>query len=395
LADRRATEPALRLASALEPLWWIAGHEREGDRWIGPLLADAAGVPPPVRARALVVLSRMAIALGDYPRAIALADEGMALARRSGDEAETACALDLRGTAAQFMRDEQAATADFAAAAERFRALGLRGRLGWTLCQWATLGDLGTVDRPGNTADLARSTRQCQEALELFRTIGQRVGVARALHGLAYLAYKQRDYATAERMEQESLGIRWATHDLWSAPASLENLAANAGLTGRPERAARLFGAAAELRERLGLPISPFYLPEHEREVAAARWQLSEERFNAAWEAGRTQPLERVIAEALAEQPPPGPTAVAAARAAVNRLGLTPRELDVLRLIAAGHSNQAIAETLSIGRGTVKWHVASILDKLGVPSRAQAGAFALRHGLAADTPPRPLEAPNR
>ena len=61
--------------------------------------------------------------------------------------------------------------------------------------------------------------------------------------------------------------------------------------------------------------------------------------------------------------------------------GLTPRELEVLRLIAAGQSNQAIADALFISLLTVKGHVKSILAKLGVDSRTAAAAHAHRHGL--------------
>jgi DNA-binding NarL/FixJ family response regulator len=61
---------------------------------------------------------------------------------------------------------------------------------------------------------------------------------------------------------------------------------------------------------------------------------------------------------------------------------LTGRECEVLRLLATGQSNRAIAEALSISPTTVASHVANIFDKLGVDSRAQAIAFAHRHDLA-------------
>jgi NarL family two-component system response regulator LiaR len=58
---------------------------------------------------------------------------------------------------------------------------------------------------------------------------------------------------------------------------------------------------------------------------------------------------------------------------------LSPRERDVLRLIARGHSNRQIARELAIGEQTVKTHVRSILAKLGLQDRVQAAIFALRH----------------
>ncbi len=61
---------------------------------------------------------------------------------------------------------------------------------------------------------------------------------------------------------------------------------------------------------------------------------------------------------------------------------LSPRELDVLRLVAQGMENSEIAEALQISQRTAKNHVSNILMKLGLPSRVQAAVFAVRHGLA-------------
>jgi DNA-binding NarL/FixJ family response regulator len=67
--------------------------------------------------------------------------------------------------------------------------------------------------------------------------------------------------------------------------------------------------------------------------------------------------------------PPPAP------------LGLTPRELDVLRLVGQGYTNARIAETLFISRKTASAHVSNILGKLEVGRRAEAAAIAARLGL--------------
>jgi DNA-binding CsgD family transcriptional regulator len=61
--------------------------------------------------------------------------------------------------------------------------------------------------------------------------------------------------------------------------------------------------------------------------------------------------------------------------------GLTPREFEVLRLVALGHSDREIADACFISRYTVTKHVANILAKLGVGSRTAAAALAHRDGL--------------
>jgi NarL family two-component system response regulator LiaR len=63
---------------------------------------------------------------------------------------------------------------------------------------------------------------------------------------------------------------------------------------------------------------------------------------------------------------------------------LTPRETEVLRLLARGLSNKEIGTALVIGEKTVKTHVSSILSKLGVPSRTQAALYAVRIGLVSN-----------
>jgi DNA-binding NarL/FixJ family response regulator len=67
---------------------------------------------------------------------------------------------------------------------------------------------------------------------------------------------------------------------------------------------------------------------------------------------------------------------------------LTPRERDVLRLVAAGYANQEIADALHLAAGTVKNHVSSVLLKLGVRDRTRAVLRALELGLLDGTDPR-------
>ena len=69
---------------------------------------------------------------------------------------------------------------------------------------------------------------------------------------------------------------------------------------------------------------------------------------------------------------------------AAERVGLTPRELDVLRLAAAGSTNREIGQTLFISQKTVSVHVSRILAKLDARSRVEAAGLAQRLGLLDD-----------
>ena len=79
----------------------------------------------------------------------------------------------------------------------------------------------------------------------------------------------------------------------------LEGLAAVAGEQGQPDRACRLFGAAAALRKTGGWPLEPVYQSEYQRQVAALRDTLGEKAFAAAWAEGQAMTLGQAIAYAL------------------------------------------------------------------------------------------------
>jgi DNA-binding NarL/FixJ family response regulator len=75
------------------------------------------------------------------------------------------------------------------------------------------------------------------------------------------------------------------------------------------------------------------------------------------------------------------PSELAAELLIDGREGLTPREVDVLQLVAEGRANKEIAEHLSIGEASVKSHVANILSKLRANDRAHAVAISLKRGI--------------
>ena len=92
--------------------------------------------------------------------------------------------------------------------------------------------------------------------------------------------------------------------------------------------------------------------------------------------------LERLGAMGdLAAGPAPGPIAGPLADRQHDRQPLTARECEILRLVATGATNKAIAERLILSDKTVARHVSNIFGKLGVSSRAAATAYAYEHQL--------------
>jgi DNA-binding NarL/FixJ family response regulator len=91
--------------------------------------------------------------------------------------------------------------------------------------------------------------------------------------------------------------------------------------------------------------------------------------------------ITRRLVEAFAPRKCVGPSPAGAGSGCGDLSALTPRELEVLRLIARGMSNAEIAAALTLSEATVKTHVARILTKLGLRDRVQAVVFAYETGL--------------
>ena len=195
----------------------------------------------------------------------------------------------------------------------------------------------------------------------------------------------------------------------------LEAFAALEARAGDAERAARLAGAALELRSAAGHPPSAGAGARLEDLLGPARRSLGELRATALVEEGRAMSAAEAVQYAIGTPPagasangttaapawllprpraeggngqsarPRGSSAGAAGSAAGPAAGtsavpstLTPREREIATLIARGLSNRAIADELVISQATVARHVANMLIKLGFSSRAQVAAWVAR-----------------
>ncbi|HEY7033098.1 MAG TPA: LuxR C-terminal-related transcriptional regulator [Thermomicrobiales bacterium] len=384
------TELALRFVTVLEPLWRVLGFTREGDRWLTWALARRDGMSPAQVSAALNLAAQIASDLGNFDRARAMAEESVERATVAGDNGVLAGALRALANVTQSRGDGAAAQDLYEQALALYHEVGDLAQASRTLCHLASLGNLGSVDDAGDRADQELAVSRCEEALRLSGAIDDQVGRVRALHSLAYLAYKMRDYPRAARLSRETLELRWRMRDVFSISASFEDIADIAGMTGQAAAAARLYGVAEALRERLDTPIPPFYLPGYEREVDVARKALGADAFAAARAAGRALPLGEAVVEALALAEALGqrPEPVAApARTAATHGHLSERELEVLPLLAAGYSDREIADALFISPRTAQGHVAKVLAKLGVRTRAAAVGAAIAAGLIPLGPP--------
>ncbi|MGH2560259.1 MAG: ATP-binding protein [Thermomicrobiales bacterium] len=384
LLESGDADGALRLGGDLWRFWYLRGYMTEGRGWLDRALAQDGGQPA-FRARALTGVALLAHFQGDDRRAVAHAAESLDMCRALGDRESAAIALYLLATVDESGGRYDQATSRFEEALSLFREVENPYWVGLTLTH------LGIVAWGRGNPDHGREL--CEESLALQRLLGHPFGIAFALAYLGHIRQDQGDWPGAAPLYDESLAL-WLDqgfeHGIFILLSGVAGICA-AG--GHPDRAARLFGAADSVRERIRL--SP-RLPERtlfDRAEAAARAALDEPAFVAAWAEGRALSSEQAATEAAVvakeaiswtESTVVRSSQAASAASAAQRAllgGLTARELDVLRLIATGQTDQQIADALFIGRRTVTSHVSSILAKLGLDSRTAAATHAVRHGL--------------
>jgi predicted ATPase/DNA-binding CsgD family transcriptional regulator len=411
--DQGDANLALRLAGDLHWFWYLHGHWAEGRRWLERALGAAGAAPSPERAKALAGAGILSFALSDYVTARAQLDQSIAVSREIEDrrglayamlyltfptivQADYADSRRLANDSLALFRDLNDPWGIVTASCSLGKAvlnLGsdpshARSILNESLTGAYELSDAWCVARATNIlGDLARgqgdydqATTHFEEALTLFRRLGQSLHVPLVLHNLGQVAALRGDARQGTEYVAEGLAQLQELGARRGQGFCLAGLATMAALLRQPERAARLFGAADALHRAAGVTMEWPDSVTYERQRAATRGQLDTATFAAAYDAGAALPPPQAIAEGLAFAADVRAVAPGDPPAA-DGLGLSPREREVLRLLVEGHSNPEIAGTLYISHKTVRNHVTSILAKLGVESRTAAATFAVRHGL--------------
>jgi DNA-binding CsgD family transcriptional regulator len=227
--------------------------------------------------------------------------------------------------------------------------------------------------------DLVSARAFHEEAVMMFRAAGNTLELTGTLVSLGIDVYEQGDRTGAALLFKESLDL-CREHGIDEIADGFCLIAAELGLV---EPAARLYGAIDAAAMVEGTDPYGCYRPMHERTITSIQDTLGDEAFHAAWAAGRKMTVSEALAPILAHLFPDesGPETPRQSEA-TPAFGLSPREREVLRLVAQGKSNQEIADALFISLPTTKVHVHAILTKLNLESRTAAAAFALTNDLA-------------
>ncbi|WP_433359336.1 helix-turn-helix transcriptional regulator [Streptosporangium sp. CA-115845] len=318
----------------------LAVAERMGDVW--------------GRAAVLRGLGEVASCRGRYGQAGERLAEAVEIARSAGSPPLLGDCLDTLGRMLLDIGEYEAAREVFSEVAEvgertaaRLAAMGLAG-LGAAI--------LGS----GGAAAAAAALTFAEEAMARARETDDRPLTWRCLFTLGRVT-RCADPVRAASAHHSALragaamGLRAQTAD------SLEAMAGLAAGHHRHEHAARLFGAAQSLRDRLGLSRPPAMAPQHEADLAGVRAALGADAFAATWAEGAGLDVGQAVVYAGRGRGPRG--------RGVGWAALTRAERQVALLASGGLTNREIGAKLFVSPRTVQAQLSSVFAKLGLSSR--------------------------
>jgi predicted ATPase/DNA-binding CsgD family transcriptional regulator len=369
----------LRLGRLLS--WYMTQRYRlaEGGRWLEQLLElPESHADPSERAGALDAAGGLAYWRTDFPRATELLGEALVAYRDLGDERGIAAVSQQLANCLFDSGDVDRAEVLVRESIRSFSRLGDRYGVA------VSTGLLGRLMLARGEVDASRSL--FTEAREKFRALDNSGWATYMTESLGFAHLVAGDNAAAREAYEQALSVARSMSDDWRTASCLLGFAELARRDGHSRRAGHLFAAAASAREALTITLRPSTQVIHDRWIGELRETLGEANFAAVTMEGRNLPLDEAVEVALRmtedEGEPPGLASSVELLPGATFEVLTPREIEVLKLIAEGCTNREIGDRLYISHRTVMQHVASILGKLDVGSRTAAAALAHRHGLA-------------
>jgi non-specific serine/threonine protein kinase len=401
--DPEGADKEERLAGALGRFWGNRGYNREGFAWLTHAVTRRPGDVSVGRGRALN-WAGMVAQHGDlaHEQQAALLEESVSVLRRAGNPVELSLALRHLWSNRSYgpfgtngvdpgLLEESLVIA---------RAAGDQREIGWGLLYLTQVALSG--------GDLPEARRLAEDALALVRDLDPNSRL-NALAQVGRVALAQDEHVRAEAVfwemidQSHQFSDRLWVSDAWLGlvgavrargdidgardcfralvselraasfghflPRALLALALFEAGCRHDRGAARLLGAfEAAGATFVGWPLEGFRLGP---DLATLRARFEHEPFAAEVARGRTMSVDQALDEALADTPPPTRSSGV----------LTARECEVAALVSEGHTNRQIAAALVIAEPTAERHVANILSKLGLHSRAQIAAWHARSRL--------------
>ena len=289
-------ELGMRLGFALWRFWQLRSHLSEGRMWFDRLLAlPSAGGRTAARAKGLTGAAGIAYWQNEYPAATAWYEEAEAIYRELGDRRGLADALYNTGSMDAIRGDVEAVRAAFGEGAALARDL----RDDRLVVQF--------LEAEGYTAfmtdDFETARSRLEEALAMAERADDRMATGIGHHTVAQVARLQGRLDDAAAHYRSAIRIAGESGATLAVIEPLQGLAAILIATGDPVRGVRLLGASAAIREQAGGGPPPEWLRLGDP-FSEAKALLGEERYQAAWAAGRDLSVDAAVSQALVESAP-------------------------------------------------------------------------------------------
>ena len=411
--ERELSERALEIVTGFVRLWWLRGPVSDGLDWMSRLL-PGPGAPPTaasVRARTgLAILlqggndfsaseieSRRAAAEARVLKNDRLLGEALlwtasTVGLQSSDGTKVAPIVEECRPLVEALADDHTlallawieilayAQSDFERDWEQ--QLGIFERAG---DQWLTgsfVNFLGELARERGNTEMAR--RYYRMAIEARAPVGGRTGgrTWAPFVNLAYMALMEGNAQEALPLLQSSLRNAVDVKTRYGISAGLLGSGFLAALVGEGPLAARLLGHSEQVDLELAFSAAAPDLAVAEAAKSAALKHLDEDAFVRNFHSGRDLKTEDAVrdAEDLFSR-------IAAASEPKDSRGSRPgglsrQEAEVLRMLAAGHTNREIAANLVLSVRTVENHISNAYAKINARGRAEATAWAIANGIA-------------
>ncbi|HEV2639139.1 MAG TPA: LuxR C-terminal-related transcriptional regulator [Actinocrinis sp.] len=369
------TELGLDMSAALWQWWLTTGRIVAGRDWVSRFLADTGPRRTPALGRALSAVGVLAVESGDYAEAAGQAAIALRIFESHGEIERAALAATVLGSAHRYL-GESAAAREFFERAMRHRA---------------ALGDQRGVSIAANNlallalddGDLPRAIDLFEQALLTKRRLGDPRSVAIGLANLSDAQIRTRRLSAAARSLDEAAALAAQLGDRQLIGTLACNQGELAGLRREWAAAVEFYRTAVEAY-RVGVN-------GHDMAQALIGLGRALHQLGRTDEAGIRLREAEAFAAGIAN-----PQRLSEARAALAEIGeaggatlpdgLTPRQGEVLALVAAGLSNKEAADRLHLSVSTIERHLATIYRNLGLRGRVDAARYAARYGLYA--PPR-------
>ncbi len=287
-------EIALSLSSTLWRFWARHSHYTEGRSWFEAALQAGSNASAPLRAKALYGLGIMLRRQAHFERALPIFEEALALFQQQGDKLFVSRVLNDIGNMSNNMGDHKRGAAFLEASLALKRELGNKWDIAITL---TSLGECARLQ-----GDYERAAELNEESLALCKEMGEDVDkhtMAYTLGNLGSVEIRLGNYERATLLLVESLAILREVGDKQVAAMFLASLAGVAVFVGQPKKAARLFSASAAQLEEIASIMDMADQRDYDLNLAAARAQLDEAAWQAAWAEGRAMSMEQAIEYAL------------------------------------------------------------------------------------------------